>query len=296
MALYQRKLGHQADVVIRKEFTGGFLEFYGFTKYVLPIKKEIDHSTPTRKIYDKLPAIIKLSMRSLKRRVRSITFYLFVRKHSKNYDILHIHSVWKTVLLVPFKKKILEFHGDDMRKNPSFMPWWKRVVVRSFIRLYTVFAPIYVSTPDLLDEGFSNVVYIPNPVDPHHFARLNEPEPKTALYTHSWYMSKDHARELASCLGLDLTILDRTSGVWISHEDFPAYLSKFEYFIDRKEIPSLSKTGLEALVMGLKLVQGWDGKVLEGLDSQHYPDRVAENVMEIYRKTLKMRLVWSDKR
>lgn len=291
MAVYQRKLGHEADVIKLEEFDGlGIVDFYGFQ--LIPAKTPAGKGLH-RKVYNKFDSsIFKAFIRGLKKRTRgfrrrwrSLSFYFKVASMAKDYDILHVHSSWQTVFFTPFKKRILEFHGDDSRIKPSMYPWFKKVVFRAFIKIYTLFYQVYVSTPDLLRD-VSNSEWLPNPVDPEHFKRKGKCEAKSALYVHNWYESGDHAKEIANHLGLNLKILDRTAAEWVPHSEFPAFLSKFEFFIERKEIPSLSKTGLEALAMGLKLIQGWNNKIVQGLDPEHLPENVAARTVQIYRERL----------
>jgi len=285
MALFQRKLGHQADIIKLGEYAAVDIEsFYGFN--LIPYKVVDDGFQ--RRVYGKIGSSkIRNFLRIIRRKIRSFFFYLKVGSKARNYDILHIHSSWFTVFFTPFKAKIIEFHGDDCRSNPSLYPWLKRLVTRWFIRFYSIFYTIYVSTPDLLRD-VPNSEWLPNPVDPEHFRRRQEPEPNSALYMHNWYEDGSHAQEIAAKLGLKLTVFDRTFPAcqWIPHPQFPAFLSKFEYFIDRKEIPSHSKTGLEALAMGLKVIRGWDDKIVQDLDPKHLPEIVAAKTIQIYRGKL----------
>lgn len=287
LARSQRKLGHKADVIMREELSAGILEFYGFSNDLFPIEERINHNTGFRKFYDSLPNIFQWIGRKIKRKLRSFLFYLKVAKLAKTYDILHIHSVWTTVFFTLSKPKIIEWHGDDCRSSPSFQPHWKKWLVKLFIAVYGHFNKFYVSTPDLLAD-VKNSEHIPNPVDLQHWTRKKQPEPNTALYTHNWYEDGEHAKALAKKLNLKLTILDRRypQSEWIPHGDLPAYMSQFEYFIDRKNIPSFSKTALEALALGMKVIQ-WDGKMILGLDLSHHPWNVAKRTIQIYRETLK---------
>jgi len=287
LALYQRKLGHVADIIMREEFSAGMMEYYGLTEKYFYMAEKIDKTTTKRKAYYKLPEPIRNYVRSIKRKLRSIRFHLKVREAAKNYDIVHIHSSWISLLFIPFKKKIIHWHGDDCRKQPSLKPRFKKWLTRLFILIYSRFHTMYVSTPDLLRD-VPNAEWLPNPVDLDHFSNRTSFHPRTALYTHSWYESGDHAKFLAVLYGLNLTVLDRTIHTnWIPHKDFPVYLGKFDVFIDRKEIPSLSKTGLEALALGMVVVQGWDYKVIQGLDRKHHPEICAKRVIEIYEEILK---------
>ena len=62
-------------------------------------------------------------------------------------------------------------------------------------------------------------------------------------------------------------------------------MNKFEYFIDKHSLGSMSKTGLEALACGLKVVR-WDGKVLNKLPKEHEPKNVLQRLAKIYMEAL----------
>jgi hypothetical protein len=80
--------------------------------------------------------------------------------------------------------------------------------------------------------------------------------------------------------------LRRDLNDWVDYKKFPEYLSQFQYYITRKEIISICKTGLEALAEGLTVIQGWDEKFVVGLPECHLPDIVAKNTLQIYQKVL----------
>jgi hypothetical protein len=208
--------------------------------------------------------------------------FWYVLRHHGEYDFLHIHSVWGSILFTFGKSKIVEFHGDDVRRKPTMYSWVRRLPTKLFVNLYGLRNKIYVSTPDLVHE-VSNGVWLPNIVDTEHFKpMLTNRVAKSALYCSAWYESGVHAKNYAAEHGLNLTVLDRAGGDWVDHRDFPKYLNQFEYYIDRKEIRSLSKTGLEALACGLKVVN-WQGTVCEGLPYFHEPKYVAQLSIKIYQ-------------
>jgi glycosyltransferase involved in cell wall biosynthesis len=212
--------------------------------------------------------------------------YWFAIKNKDRYDLIHVHSMWHVLFFMPLKPKIFEFHGDDVRKKPTMYSWLRRLPARLFIRFYSKSHELYVSTPDLLSD-VPNSVWLPNIVDTEHFTPvLNLRVPNSALYCSAWYEDGTHAVNFAKQHNLDLTILDRKSNEWIDHRDFPEYLNKFEYYIDRVNIPSFSKTALEALACGLKVVD-WTGKVHEGLPDYHKPENVVALTLSIYEEALK---------
>jgi hypothetical protein len=142
-----------------------------------------------------------------------------------------------------------------------------------------------VSTEDLVGE-MKNVVWIPNPVDTDLFNPSKfHPIAGSALYCHNWYEDGSHAKKYALEHGLDLTVLERVNNDWVNYQDFPKYLGQFEYYIDRIAIKSLSKSALEFLAMGGKVVD-WKGDVLEGLPACHDPMNVAKATIKIYEEVL----------
>jgi hypothetical protein len=104
-----------------------------------------------------------------------------------------------------------------------------------------------------------------------------------AFYYHS---DQTKANQYAQKYGLFLRILERE----IPHKELPQIFKEHEYYIDQTEIPSLSKTALEALACGLKVIR-WDGKLVEKLPTEHKPENVAKKVWEIYRQLKKKYII-----
>jgi len=285
MALHQRKLGHKADIIMREEFDS-HCYFYGFLNKTNPVSHS---SSDLRKIYLKMPHAIRKTVKLFRQKMQSAQFYYLVWKKGKDYDVLHIHSVYQCLLLHPFKPKLIEFHGDDVRDMPSLHSHFDHALAKLFIRVYSLLGnQLFISTPDLKRE-IPDAVWIPNPVDTEFFSPDKKRTLKNcALYTHNWYETGRHAIEISEREGWTLRFFDRASPAneWIPYEYFPDFLSQFEYFIDRKAIPSLSKTALEALAMGIKVVR-WDGKVISELDDRHKPDHVAALAVKLYEDRLR---------
>lgn len=191
---------------------------------------------------------------------------------SLKYDIIHIHSLDKIVPLVrilnPHKPVVLHYHGSDIRG--------KWMIRRRFWNVPNV--TILVSTPDLLDGAPKNVIYLPNPVDTDFF----HPDPSIARKPRSalafrCYIDENKVKQYAEKHGLELTILERS----FPYLDMPKILNSFEFFIDKTELNSLSKTGLEALACGTKVIR-WDGEVVTQLPEEHKPENVVKKLYEIY--------------
>lgn len=280
IAKYQRRLGHEAVVVKRYGFDGLSIgKLYG------------THTIPKRKyvaLGSKVPSLlnpVKKVLRTILKQHRTLQFYITIRRLAKNYDILHIHSQYRTLFFTLSTRKIFEFHGDDARKTPSFQNPIDQLLTRLFLRVFHRLERFYVSTPDLTKD-VPDSQWIPNPVDTELFVSVNPKKPNGhALYVHNWYETSEAAKKIAEAHDWKLTILDRAKHEFVRYEDMPFYLSQFEYFIDRHAIPSLSKTALEALALGLRVVN-WKGEIVEGLPECHMPENVAKRTLKIYEELL----------
>lgn len=195
---------------------------------------------------------------------------------SLRYDIIHIHSLDNLVLLFKMfnagKPIVLHYHGSDIRGR------WM------FRRRYWRFANVVlVSTQDLLIGAPEHVIYLPNPVDTDIF-HPNQGitrKPRSAL-AFRYYIDEAKVKYYAEKYGLELTILERN----YPYLHMPKLLGSYEYYIDKTEIPSLSKTALEALACGTKVIR-WDGQIVHQLPEEHKPENVVKKLYEIYVKLLK---------
>ena len=199
-------------------------------------------------------------------------FTLKALRMAGRYDLLHIHSFDKILplLRITYRKKpiVLHYHGDDIRDR-----WSQRK------RYWSKSDTILVSTPDLLDGAPEMVVYLPNPVDTEHFKPSSQREIGASLYfdKHDPRENISWPKKVAKCYNLELHICERN----IPYLELPGFLGKFDYYIDRNYIPSLSKTALEALACGLKVVN-WKEEIVEGLPEENDPARVIEKLWNIY--------------
>jgi len=170
---------------------------------------------------------------------------------ARKFDIIHVHALDKIVpflkILYPRKPVVLHHHGSDIRGRwSSRRKYWSRADI------------ILYSTLDLLNhETPKHAVYMPNPIDTEFFhPHPIKPKPKTAL--HFSYNADDLARKYAEKYNLNLTIMRRG----IPYLKLPETLVKYEYYIDVKRSRngvllkgSLSKTALEALACGVKVIR-----------------------------------------
>jgi hypothetical protein len=94
-------------------------------------------------------------------------FIDFVLQESTQYDIIHVHSLYKIVPLIWKKNKnkfiILHYHGSELRNGVSNMSL-KKVILRAENNSNL----ILVSTPDLIKYS-PRTIYLNNPNDREHF-------------------------------------------------------------------------------------------------------------------------------
>lgn len=211
-----------------------------------------------------------------------VDFILKCLKKAQDFDIIHVHGQWKilpiTKLLYPSKPLIAHFHGTDIRGL-----WNKR-------KKFWKFADVLLySTLDLKDEETPReAIFILNPVDMDLFYPKHDVLfPNDAF--HITYNADNEAKRLAQQYGLKLVIHDRS----IPYRKFADELCNYGYYIDVKAVaPSfriynfLSKTGLEALACGLKVINR-DGNILEGLPEEHKPESVTRILYSLYKTLLK---------
>jgi len=275
MAQYQRKLGHTVVVIMPDGHDGYKQKAYYGIQFVGPRRRAFAHFGILRK-----PLAFAFLV------FTRLYFYFYVAWVARLYDVVHIHSVYAVSLLLPFKPKIIEFHGDEIRNYPNLHGKLYRFVLRLFLWLHwkTTF---YVPTPDLLSE-LRHVVCIPIPVNIELFSRVLPPVMGTALYMHNWHEKNyDRALLLAKKYNLRLKIVDRTfPSNNLNYVNMPRLMERYEYLIDRGVIKSLSTTAYEALALGLKVI-AYDDEVLTELPSEHLPWNVAAQTIEIYHEVMK---------
>jgi len=200
---------------------------------------------------------------------------------ARKYDIVHVHYFDKILpylkLLYPGKPVVMHYHGDDIRNK------WK---LRS--KYWRKSDAILYSTLDLSEADTpKHAMYLPNPVDIDIFHPcLRKPEPQTAF--HLSYNADVLAQTLARDHGLKLTIHDWKTEGRIPHRKLPEILCNYEYYIDARRSPDqallrvpLSKTALEALACGLKVIT-WSGSTAHELPPENHPEEAAKRVFSIY--------------
>jgi hypothetical protein len=176
-------------------------------------------------------------------------FYNTCIKYLKEWNPTHIHvstTIRALVLARHYQKRtpiVFEYHGGDIRSRKKPHPE---------VSLADIIA---VSTEDLLKYGD---IWLDRPI-PSWFEYKGGRVLGTALMTYHPNYHQDQ-REVAMkwCeeRGLELTIVDRSVDAPIPYHEMPAFLSKFEYFLEFKGFRdiSLSKNAIEAIACGCKVV------------------------------------------
>jgi len=197
---------------------------------------------------------------------------------ARDYDLIHVHyhSIFIPFLKMLYKKPvIMHFHGSDVRHN------WKAILKR--IKRADC---VIVSTPDLLKGSPQGTSWIPNPVDTVKFnPRGSWPRLKGNKALTFSYGADEHAEAIAEHYDLELDIIKTP----IQYEDVPELMSQYRFYIDVKRVLGrllypgdvLSKAGLEALAMGLKVISK-DLSIREGLPDIHRPENVADSLFYTY--------------
>jgi hypothetical protein len=197
-----------------------------------------------------------------------------------------VHSLFKIVpeLRKKYrdKKVVLHYHGSEARKQS------KDSIQRQAEEMCNA---VIGSTKDLEQFTGQSMIYIPNPVDTEHF---RPPEShrsrdataftfKTTGSDISWVLQ--HLKE--NEIDISVEVLDRQANP-VSYSAMPSIITRYGIYIDLKYIDNmllqaLSKTGLECLACGLRVLN----HKLEYVDifpPEHQPERVAEKMLEIYNR------------
>lgn len=210
-------------------------------------------------------------------------FLLYILRLSRGYDIVHVHSLsYRMIFNVDIfalktvrAKLVLHLHGTELRECYS-KPWTKAAL--------QICDKVIMSTIDLLPY-YPKAVWLPTPIDPL-FKTLDNPRRYgKALYFKKWYEPEKERFVRMKCekMGLELTVPRKI----IPYSEMPLFLNQFEVFFDRFNIPSLSKTAIEALACGCKVIS-WKGLVTnsEEILKNHSFEVVTEKLVKIYEEVL----------
>lgn len=206
-------------------------------------------------------------------------FFPFVIKSIKDFDVVHLHERDRFILKIrkhcPEKPLVMHYHGTDIRGRwNGRRRFWGRTDA------------VLVSTANLLEDAPLGTIYLPNPIDTDMFhPSSHETDPNSALtFNHG---AVDIAEKLAEEHGLELTVHLRDK----PFSEMPNLLRQFSWYIDTKRNnegellcrrgDSGSKTGLEALACGLKVINS-DEEIREGLPFQHRAENSVRTLHPIY--------------
>lgn len=281
LAKYQQLQGHEAKVIMIGDHNKyGLIEFY--KQYILNVALE----EFTEKCIEK----------------------------AKSADIIHIHS--RIDILLKLRKKfgrskkiILHYHGTDIRGlKKQKLPHRSQIsdlAIRSImmyrglrdkvlfkkrmhINAQRVADTVIVSTPDLL-QLVAKGIYLSNPVDTDHFKpdSLLKNEQKDALTIDTEVTDIQWALDYCKMhnISLNIEVYNRIKAP-IIYKDMPDFLRRYKIYVDIRYVDktilqNLSKTALEALACGLKVLD-YQLKYRQGLPREHDPINVISRLSTIY--------------
>jgi glycosyltransferase involved in cell wall biosynthesis len=282
LAKYQQRLqGHEAKVIMIENYNKyGIFEFY--KQYILNV--ELDEFT--EKCIEK----------------------------AKSADIIHVHSRIDILLMLRqkfgrSKKIILHYHGTDIRglkeqKLPHrsqlsdlairSITMYRRIRdkvlfrKRMHINAQRMADTVIVSTPDLL-QLVAKGIHLPNPVDTDHFKPdpISKNEQKEALTIDTEVTDIKWALDYCKRhnISLNIEVYNRIKEP-IIYKHMPEFLRRYKIYVDIRYVnktilQNLSKTALEALACGLKVLD-YQLKYRQGLPREHDPINVTSQLSNIY--------------
>jgi hypothetical protein len=153
---------------------------------------------------------------------------------------------------------------------------------------------VIVSTPDLI-QLVKGSIFLPNPIDTNHFNKKLIKE-RSSDFSDDVYKGILVNSEVTNVnlainyckqknINVKIDIHDRTKNP-ICYKDIPNFLKKYNVYIDlrfvnEKLLKNLSKTALEALACGLRVIN-YNLEYVDNLPSEHYPMNVITMLSSIY--------------
>lgn len=194
------------------------------------------------------------------------------------YDIVHMHYSYKLLpwLYQKFHGPIaMHFHGTEIATETMEA----RIAAQKAER-------ILVAGEQLL-QYHPRAQLLPTPVDTEIFKPMLELRKGGSLMFEMAHC--DTAKALQQADIAPITIINRSTNA-ISYQELPKYLNQFGGYIDVKYhkqrglLTDFSKTGLEALACGLKVLH--NGQWLDELPEHHKPENVVKQLIGIYEGML----------
>lgn len=188
---------------------------------------------------------------------------LFWKLKKSDADLLHVNylGVHAWLAFLSGKKYVLHVHGSDVRDRSLCS--WKRKVLENAER-------VLFSTSDLESFVPEGSVYLPVVVGDQFFD-MGLKRTVDFAFRRLWY---------ENC---------RKSGAFVfwgfPYCFMPFFLNRVDVFVDRASICSLSKTALEALACGCKVLD-FNDELVVGLRSEHRVSNVVKLLVGVYEEFL----------
>ena len=181
----------------------------------------------------------------------------------KNYnpDLIHAHYLGYSGMIAKIsgRKYIIHVHGSDVRnKTLSFFQEW--VLENAICIVY--------STPDLKQFLSKRAIYLQTPIG-NQFINM-----KINRVINDAFRPVKYEKNMNFYAIKDL-----------DYKEMPLILNRIKIFHDRKTIKSLSKTALEALACGCKVID-FNGNQHIIFPEKHRADNVAFKLYQIYKCVL----------
>jgi glycosyltransferase involved in cell wall biosynthesis len=203
-------------------------------------------------------------------------------REAGNYDLIHVHSLYKVVPDLRKKhrdtKVVLHYHGSEIRGRQGD-PLKEEAESKS--------DAILGSTTDLKDHVSSDITHLPNPVDTEHFRSDGNNVGNGAFTIRTTRGDSQWVLDYLRRNGVDLQvdIVDRENNP-IPYSQVPTFLKQYGVYVDIKYIDRTllaapSKTGLESLSCGLRVLNH-ELKYVKGLPEEHRPEVVARKALDVY--------------
>ena len=214
--------------------------------------------------------------------------------------IIHTHSIMSSKRHRPMIMRrmlagrtfILHYHGGDIRITPyAVRRWFERNA-----------AAVLVSTPDLLEyECAVRPVWLPTIVDPDLFADVRAARNGRGLCILKSNQTVSYTKKILNETGhgdIEWTFMRRpnnepmpddaaTTRTYIPHFKMPLILSGYEYYADisapdNTPADARSLTGIEAALVGCKVLDIHGNTYDRSIADMHLPGHVIPKLRDIY--------------
>jgi len=206
-----------------------------------------------------------------------------VLQAGKDYDILHVHTVYRILPRLAELRKpvIMHYHGSELAQSQGdpFREWCEQ------------FANKILVANEYLMKYHDRAQWLPNPVDTKHFKPTQGDKKNASLMFDIPYIDYEKTlSELPHDIRGNVVVANRLKRP-VRYGDMPLLLNEYSNYIDIKYhryqglLPALSKTGLEALSCGLSVLN-WKKEWVKGLPGHHKPESVVSSLLDVYENLL----------